>query len=154
MNLRGEFIRGDGLVIPNQLTVFGAATLLSCAFSGAQPALYMGLCDAVPDSSILESELNEPTLGVNGYARQQVNNGTLEVTSQVDSAYIAFPAMAFVATGAGFSKPIRRPFFGFNAALTPAANIFCLGSPIPSPLTILPATPIQQRTFSYRLYLR
>src|SRR3546814_18255946 len=41
--IRGEFIRGDGLVLPNNITSYGAELLLAAALQGVATTLHMCL---------------------------------------------------------------------------------------------------------------
>src|SRR3546814_12798010 len=49
--IRGEFIRGDGLVLPNNITSYGAELLLAAALQGVATTLHMclGKCNPKVD---------------------------------------------------------------------------------------------------------
>src|SRR3546814_4309144 len=70
--IRGEFIRGDGLVLPNNITSYGAELLLAAALQGVATTLHicLGKCNRKVDHDL--NELNEPTIGTGGYALQSL----------------------------------------------------------------------------------
>src|SRR3546814_12049467 len=78
--IRGEFIRCDGLVLPNNLTSYGAELLLAAALQGVATTLHMCLGNCNPKVDLDLNELNEPTIGTGGYARQSL--------SQVDTDWL------------------------------------------------------------------
>ena len=78
MGLKGKYIRGDGLILPNNVTLAGAAFIMAAALQNSYAAIYMGLVQAVPDVNLLESACIEPTIGTNGYARQLINRNNTD----------------------------------------------------------------------------
>src|SRR3546814_13482258 len=58
--IRGEFIRGDGLVLPNNITSYGAELLLAAALQGVATTLHMCLGKCNPKVDLDLNELNEP----------------------------------------------------------------------------------------------
>jgi hypothetical protein len=154
--LRGEFIRGDGLVTPNNLTLYGAGKLLEAALQNDALSLYMGLCTAVPAYGLRQQDIVEPTIGVNGYARQALAQDSTDwptTGSLNNEAYIESKVLTFAASGGNFSSTFTRLFLGFSLdALT--GDIFSLGSALPAPLLITPTTLLADRQYKYRLYLR
>lgn len=152
--MRGEFIRGDGLVIPNNVTIFGTNKLLGMLFQQLPGTLYVGLCSGVYSPTVTTIELTEPTLGVGGYHRLEAprglaswpTQGTLNGESFVESA-----DLIFVPTAAAFDEEVSRLFISDSAAGT---GVMMLGGAFPAAVTLTPMTPIAQRTFRYRFYLR
>ena len=70
--LRGEFRFENGLIVPNNITIAGAAMILAGAFRATPTVFHVGLCNAVFESDLTIADLDEPTLAVNGYARLAV----------------------------------------------------------------------------------
>lgn len=150
--IRGEFIRGDGKVMPNNITTLGAEMLLAAALRAVTPTLYMGLCNGVFTPGMLLAAAGEPTIGTNGYARQQLVQGVMDwptVSALNGEPYVESKAIVFAPTGAGFA--VSRCFI---ASASTAGNVLMLGSALEAQETLLPATDVALRTFRYRLYLR
>src|SRR3546814_11782683 len=76
--IRGEFIRGDGLVLPNNITSYGAELLLAAALQGVATTLNMCLGKCNPKVDLDLNELNEPTIGTGGYARQSLSQDDID----------------------------------------------------------------------------
>lgn len=155
--MRGEFIRGDGLVLPNNITTWGAESILRAAFQFPRYnlALWMRLVDAVYTPGLQVSETLEPTLDTNGYVPREVRvDGSDWATfgSANGEPYVESVPRVFQAVGGNFSRAISRIALSPDLARTGA--IFSLSSPLPAPLLITPTTPAVERTFRYRLYLR
>lgn len=152
--IRGEFIRGDGLVLPNNITPIGAEKILRMAMRDESFTLFMGLCEGVYTPTMTLAELTEPTIGTNGYARQAMtrdNAGwpTIGVTN--GEQYVESAPHIFVPTGSGFNQDISRMWI--SDGLT-SSVVLMLGTPLPAPIRLLSTTPVLQRTFTYRFYLR
>lgn len=154
--LRGEFIRSDGLVIPNNLTIFGSDTILKAAMANIAPSFWVGLCDAQPDPNLQIESVIEPTIGTNGYGRIQIprtsvgwpNSGQVNNEPYIESEYLTWTAV-----GGNFNQPTRR------LMIVPSQNgltgdVFCLSAPLATTYAITPATPLIDRQFRYRIYLR
>lgn len=154
--LRGEFHCGDGLVIPNNITVFGAQTLLAAALCNTVPSFWVGLVDGVPDSGLQIEDLDEPEIGVNGYERVEIERSTggWPTTGLTNGEpYIESGWLTWVATGGNFSKAIRRMVL-LSTEDEVTGNIFALSAVLPDLRLIGPDTPLAQRRFKYRIYLR
>ena len=154
--LRGEFIRGDGLVIPNNVTTYGVKSFFRWALRNEDYSLHLGLANCAPNVLLQVESLNEPTLGVGGYARQAIARTTdwpIFGTFNGEQ-YYETRLFVFTATGGGFDKPINRLALINSAADVAGEKVVALSGPIPAELTILPATPEEQRTFKYRIYGR
>lgn len=151
--MRGEFIRGDGLVVPNNVTLLGATRFLQAAFQAQHYGIWMGLCSGVYDPNLTLPDIGEPDF-VNGYNRinYYADSGNWPTIGTVNNeTFVESLASTFVATGAGFDKPISRMFLTDSSGST---NVLALSGALPAPMTILPSTPVEQRTFKYRFYLR
>lgn len=156
--LRGEFIRGDGLVIPNNVTFVGAQTVLELALRDTDVDFYVGLCDGVYTPDLICQDLTEPTIGTNGYARIQLNRDSTDWPTE-DSlnaqAYMESKSIVWTATGGNFNQAITRMFIAFTATnIGSNDSVFALSAALPDSLTITPTTDVSDRTFKYRLYLR
>lgn len=157
MKMHGQFIRADGLIIPNNIMTYGIQSILSWAMQGVAPTLYMGLADCNPDPDLLIEDLNEPTLGLNGYARQSIAQsavgwptaGTLN-----GEPYIESKEFVFAASGGAFSSAIQRLALINSAAATSGLLVVALSGPLPAAITIDESTDVGDRTFKYRLYAR
>lgn len=154
--MRGEFIRGDGLVIPNNLMTYGVGLLFSAALVNNGYALHIGLANCNPDADLNIDQLNEPTIGVNGYARQPIprdNTGWAVQGEFNGEKYYETKVFEFAAVGGPFDKSITRPAIINSLDATSGVLVFSLGTPVDE-LTIAPATPLEQRSFKYRIYGR
>jgi hypothetical protein len=154
--MRGQFIRGDGLVIPNNISRAGAQMILTAAFRNTIPTFYVALVTGVPSADMNMSHMNEPTIGVNGYTRIGLTRdlagwpatGIVGAQSYIESAW-----MTWVPTGAGFDKPIQRlALLGANT-VDPGHSVYALSVPFPAPETLLPSTPVDNRKFKYQIFI-
>lgn len=155
--MRGEFIRGDGLVIPNNLMTYGIQQIFQWALTGSGYALHMGLANCNPDPNLLIQSLNEPTIGVHGYDRQAVaQNGTDWLTQGLfnNEQYYETKEFVFTATGGPFDKAINRIALINHASATTGQLVVALSSPLPAALIIDTGTNLPSRTYKYRIYGR
>lgn len=154
--LRGEFVRGDGLVIPNNITKLGAELILKAAMQGVTPTFFLALGKFVPDIDLQLEDLAEPTIGVNGYARIGLaqddtdwpDNGFLN-----NEAYVESKSVVWTASGGDFDKPVTRIALVNNDDQTDGDIVIAASSAFPE-LVITPTTDEVLRTFKYRIYLR
>ncbi len=154
--LRGEFIRADGLVIPNNITTFGAATILAAAMRNTVPTFWVGLCDAVPDPDLQIEDLTEPTIATNGYGRIQItrdDTGWPTVGETNGEPFIESDWLTWAATGGAFDEEIRRMFIAASETDT-TGDVFALSAALPALVEIDEATAEADRRFKYRIYLR
>lgn len=155
--LRGEFRRGDGLVIPNNITTYGAETVLRQAIRDENTLnLFVGLCRGLPRADLEVGDLTEPTIGTNGYARIGLARDSTDwptVNTVNDEVFIESRNLVWAATGGDFTESIQRMFICYSASDLTGA-VFALSAAIESPLVITPTTPVLERTFKYRIYLR
>lgn len=154
--LRGQFVSAGGLVIPNNVTIWGAEKVLDLAFRAGTGDMFVGLCSAVYDPDLTAADLEEPTLGLNGYARQPLTRdtdgwpGTGEVNGE---RYIESDWFIWTAVGGNFSKAISRMFIIFDIdSLTDP--VFALSATLPEERIITPTTVEGDRKFKYQLFLR
>ena len=154
--MRGEFIRQDGLVIPNNITTYGVKSIFQWALRDENYDLWMGLANCNPDPELEIQDLNEPTLGVEGYARIEIPRTTgWPVFGDLNGeTYYETDVFEFVATGVGFDLPINRIALINSEAATNGLLVVALSGPLPAEVTITPATPIDERSFKYRIYGR
>lgn len=154
--LRGEFIRADGLVIPNNITTFGIETILGLALRSEDASFYVGLCSAVYVPDLTALDITEPTIGVNGYDRIEIprddtgwpGNGAVN-----DQPYLESDFLTWEASGGNFDKSVSRMFIILDAAST-SDPVFALSAALPDEFVITPATPESERKFKYRIYGR
>ena len=160
--LRGEFVRGDGLVIPNNITLYGARTILAAALRNEAPTFFVGLVDAAPDPELLISQVVEPSMA-NGYARKGITRDAAgwPIEGNLNGEpYFESDWMIWAAAGGNFDKPIRRMMLvqkatNVNGDATDAnLRVIALSSALPADLTITPTTLEANRKFKYRVYLR
>jgi len=161
--LRGAFKNHAGLVLPNNITLFGRMEVLRMAFAGNQRGVvtaaganfYVGLCLANPGDGLLLEDIAEPTIGVNGYARVAVSRDATGWTTDGfvnGEAFIESKDLAFTAVGGNFDKPISRLFLCTSpTALT--GDLIALSAAMPAALTITPLTLVTARTFNYDVFL-
>lgn len=151
--LHGEFRRGDGLTIPNNITDEGARRLLDAACVNISVEFWVGLVSAVPTRELEISDVIEPS-AANGYARQQISRSEAgwPIRSTFNGEpYVESANLVWEPVGGSFDQPIRRLML--CTALT-GGEVLALSTPLPAELTIGLATPVQDRTFKYRIYLR
>lgn len=154
--IRGEFIRADGLVIPNNVTTYGVKSIFRWALRDEDYSLFLGLANCSPNVLLEIEDLNEPTIGTGGYARQAVTRTTgWPVFGQLNGEqYYETGLFVFTATGDGFDKPINRLALINSETDVTGEKVVALSGPLPAALTITTETPEADRTFKYRIYGR
>lgn len=156
MKLQGQFIRGDGLVIPNNVSLAGAKMLLAAALRGDVPTLYAGLIVGFPSQNSKRSDVVEPTIGVHGYSRIQIPQDhvgwPIEGQSGVQR-FVKSMNLVWTATGGNFDQSIQRLALFIGPTSSPTEDIFCMSAPLPTAEVITPATDPALRTFQYQLFL-
>lgn len=154
--LRGEFRWKNGLVIPNNVTKFGCETILTTAMRDAAVTFYVGLCSAVYDPELQIEDMDEPTIGVNGYARQALARNSTDwptLSELNDEAFLESKELVWAAVGGEFSEAITRMFITTTLAGV-TGDVFALSAALPDELIIDEDTDLADRTFTYRLYMR
>ena len=146
--MRGEFIRGDGLVLPNNITITGAQRILAGTFApgnGLLGPFGLGLCNGVYTPNMTTNDLDYDSR-LQFFVPLPAVDWTLGVVN--GEAFAESPPVIFAA--APYNKDVTRLFLGRELT----ANVYALSSPFPAPVRITIATPTAERTFRYRLYLR
>lgn len=154
--MRGEFIRADGLIIPNNVSLAGAEVFLRAAFQGVAPTFYVGLVAGSPTLDMTMSSMAEPSIGVNGYARVQLTrdaDGWPIVATSVAEAYVESEFMTWTATGAAFDKAVQRLALLGTNSYTLSDPVYALSGLMPVEIVIRPDTDESLRKFKYRLYI-
>lgn len=157
MRMRGRFFRADGLVLPNNISKAGAKMILESAFRNTVPEFYVALVVGAPDLDMTMAVMEEPTIGVAGYARIPVLRSAAGWPNSAEIAgerVIGTDWLTWAPTGSGFDKPIQRlALLGNPTGITGATPVYALSSPLPLAVTLLEDTPISQRQFKYEIYL-
>lgn len=153
--MHGEYIRGDGLKISNSLTLEGRQKFIERIVDGAAYNMWLTLGQGGFQFDLDIEDLLEPTIGVNGFARQSLGlgeagawptQGTLN-----NQAYMESKTVTFAPTGP-FSVEIQRMYL-VDEATANVGNVISVSQPLPAPLLITDTTPLVERQFKYRLYL-
>src|SRR3546814_16688707 len=88
----------------------------------------LGKCNPKVDLDL--NELNEPTIGTGGYARQSLSQDDTDWLTSGElngERFLETRAVIFVPTGDGFDKEITRPVIVNHATLTEGQFVFCGG---------------------------
>ena len=154
--LRGEFIRGDGLIIPNNVTTYGVKSFFRWALRNEDYSLHMGLANCSPNVLLQVESLNEPAIGVGGYARKPIARttdwpvfGTFNGEQYYETSVFIFDSV-----DAGYDKPVNRLALINSLSEVTGEKVVALSGVLPAEITITPATPEAQRSFKYRIYGR
>jgi hypothetical protein len=153
--MRGEFRRLDGLTLPNNVTLLGSMAILKSWAQAESRTFWFGLVKGAPDTVLTQSQVNEPTVGVNGYVRINVTQDSTgwPVTGNVGvENYIESESMVWTPTGP-FDAAITRLALFDTDTQDPTNPIYALSVALPDELVMDVTTPIEQRTWKYRLYL-
>lgn len=154
--MKGEFIRGDGLVIPNNVTMAGRLMILGSAFGFVSATPYMALVQATPAMDLQTGDIIEPTIGVNGYARAELLKDSVHWPTLGTSgghAYVESAVVTFAAAGGDFDQPIQRMALIAGASAGPTLDVLTLSQALEDPLVITPTTVLSLRQFRYRVYI-
>jgi hypothetical protein len=153
--LKGEFRFGDGTVVPNNITKAGAKALLNLALRDYVADLAVGLAAAIPAPDLTVAELNEPTIGVNGYQRIALPRSLASWPTEGDvngDVYLESDWLTWTATGGNFDKSFNRMAIIINPSSTP--EVFALSQGMNGLRLITPSTDLSLRRLKYRIYLR
>lgn len=153
--MRGEFVRGDGLILPNNIMTYGIESIFRWALQNTGYALHMGLADCNPTPLLAASSLNEPVIGVGGYARQPIDRGAGWPTiGQVNGeTFFESEAITFPATDA-YNGLVSRLCLINHLSQTTGQIVVALSTPFGTDVQIDETTPVEERTFKYRVYGR
>ncbi len=144
IKIRGEYISDSGEKSANQFTLAGMKAVLESAFRETSPGWFMGLCAHNPANAIALASVNEPTIGVNGYARQplNLNAASWPVIGTINNeTYVESISVTFALTGA-VDKGVNRLF------LTDGTDVLSISSPFAKVAEVLDS-PVSHK---YRLY--
>ncbi len=117
--MRGEFIilqpDGNEIILPNTIVAEGAEAYLARIFQNASiTGFFVGLCDQGPvHSDVLVDITTEPTIGVNGYARQALVQNSTDwplIDTQNEESFIESKQVDFTASGGDFDNAHSRLF--------------------------------------------
>lgn len=154
--MRGQFIRGDGLVVPNNVTLAGAEAILVAAFWGEPLELFAGLIQGTPGLNTTSADIEEPTIGVHGYERielTQTQTGWPTLGTSNNEAYIESDYFVFEADGGEFDTAVQRVALFDSGVYAISNKVLMMSVLFPNEITIGPDTPESLRRFKYRLYL-
>lgn len=143
--LRGQFIRGDGAIIPNNITKAGALLLLKGCFQDVTRGFILHLADAAYTPDLAVADLGVPS-NLGGYAGKEVTFPTSGFVN--NEAYVESAAAVWAPTVA-YSKTISR----LALLAEPGTIVFGVSQAF-APIVLTPDTAIELRTFRYRVYLR
>lgn len=153
---RGEFRFQNGLVIPNNVMKFGLETVLLTCFRDAAVTFYVGLAAGVYEHELQIEDLDEPTIGINGYARQALARNSTDWPTLGElngEPFIESKELTWEADGGPFDESITRMFITTTLAGA-TGDVFALSAALPELLEITPDTDLADRTFTYRFYMR
>jgi hypothetical protein len=154
--VRGRFIREDGLIIPNNISLNGAKIILGAAFRNDVPTFYVALVQGTPEVNMTIDTMTEPTFAIGGYSRIAVARSPAgwPVEGNIgNERYIESSWLEWIATGAGFNQPVQRLALVGLPIKTNGETVYALSSPLPTLQTILPTTPQASRRFKYQVFL-
>lgn len=154
--MRGEFRFRNGLVVPNNISLVGAQAILESAFQLAEREWWVALVSGPPTLDMTEGDITEPTIGVNGYAREELTHddtGWPTIAVSGDQAYVESRLITFEATGGDFDAAIQRCALLTNDTYGAGQDILALSAPLPTEIVISPSTLEADRQFTYRVYL-
>lgn len=113
--------------------------------------LYLGLCVGTFRDELQIEEMTEPTIGVNGYARQAINMDITDwpTTGETNGEpYIESKQFTFTASGGDFDKGITRMFVSPESTSV-TGDVYILGSPLENELVVTDSF-----SAKLRIYLR
>ena len=154
--MHGRFVRGDGLILPNNVSLAGAEMILVGAFRLTPQALYACLVSGAPSKSMTMAQMIEPTLGVGGYERiaiPQTIVGWPTIGTLSGEKYIESDWLTFAADEVPFDQPIQRVALVAGSAYAADAPVFALSAALPEAVTIDVDTPLDSRRFKYQFFL-
>lgn len=149
--IRGEFTTmlpsGEEWIHPNNFTIYGVQKVIRAAFWNERTDWFVGLCARNPSDTISFESLNEPTIGVNGYARQEIpmdETGWPTISLANGEVYSESLLFTFTPDGGDFDKEINRLF------LTDGDGVIAVSSAFPGGVFVVDVPLIHK----YRLYFR
>lgn len=154
--MRGQFVRGDGLVIPNTVSLAGAQMLLTAALRNTVPTIYAALVKGFPTAGMLIDNLTEPTIGTNGYERIAISRdstGWPTLSNLGSEAYIETDWLTWAASGGPFNQEVNRVCLIGTNTYTPTDPVYALSGPFEAFTTIDVPTDLDLRRFKYQLFI-
>ncbi len=143
------------------ISLHGCEWLLKAAARDQElsASLWAGLVTGIPTKAGDRADLVEPTLGVNGYARIQLNRNNVDWPTEGivgNERFVETKDLIWLPVGGNYDQEIDRValFFTQNNTAGPALvdKYFGVSVPLPAPITLGPATPLAARTFRFRIY--
>ena len=153
---RGEFRCANGLVIPNNVTIFGAQSILAGFARNDVPTFFVGLCNAVYEPDLTLADIEEPTIATNGYARIPLARDAIGWPSDGlvnNEPYVESLSLVWAAVDGEFDKAVTRMFITPEETAL-VGDLFCISGALPDELIVDPDTLEADRTFKYRLFAR
>ena len=138
---------GDELVLPNQFTTFGMQSVLRAAFWDERDTWYIGLCATIPADNISLSNISEPPIGVDGYARVEMPLNKLHwgvMGNMNGESYVESKIAIFTPDPETEWPAVNRLF------ITNGAQVIAVSSAFPDGLVNLS----EELQAPYRLYFR
>ncbi len=155
--MRGKFVRGDGVILPNNVTEFGQEALLDYVVGRAIPSLlYLALANCTPSAGLQLENMGEPTIGENGYARIPLDRNSLNwpmVGDDLGVHWVRSLPVTWDAIGGAFSSAVTRVALVVSQTDVVGPGIIAVSAAF-DPITITPATPSAMRSFAYQLYAK
>ncbi len=148
--LQGEYIRGDGLVVPNTITNAGAQQILRAALQSEDWTPFIALGDCVPETDLALEDSGEPPVA-NGYARIPLARDDVDWPVVGDLNGITFIESKDVVFTATDAWPKVTRILLADAATD--GTILSVSGAFPD-LVIDEDTPVLERTWRYRIYMR
>lgn len=164
--MRAEYVIIDpktgmqiGPPVCNSLIQEGHIQLMSSLFNKDDITDYEFIFGAFAEVPVytttkLAQYASEPTIAVNGYARQTVVPTGWTIVSQNTEVYAESPDITFTAVGGSFDKAFNRFFMHLNVedpALTFTEYLTSISSAIPAAITL---TVGLSYVFRYRVFLK
>lgn len=154
--MRGQFVRADGLVIPNNVTLAGADAVLRAAFRSEGLTIYAGLIRGATGLNQTSADVVEPTIGTNGYGRIQIENdatGWPSILQSNNEKYAESKLLTFAAVGGAFDEAIQRVMLIGTNTYTGTDSILAMSELLPAEITIDENTLLANRQFKYQFFL-
>lgn len=155
--MRGRFVRGDGLVLHNNISLMGSKMILEAAFRNTVPTFVLALVTGTPTLDMTLSGMEEPTIGVNGYSRKAITRDDTGWPTSAEAGgewYVGTEWTPWQPEDGPFDKAIQRVALLSSLDSTDVDEpILALSAPLPNPVIIGLTTPLAQRQFKYEVFL-
>lgn len=127
--VRGEY-NVNGIIVPNHFTPEGMSQLVTAAFQQDPPTWYVGLCNTAPTDDDTLASVAEPTVGVNGYARieLEMNDTDWPTIATVNrETKVTSRSLTFTPSGGEFDVATSRFFITDGTVLISISSILSGG---------------------------